>query len=81
MRQDVKMITLIPGKLYRYNNSFREYFYPNDENRGVKIILNGDIFFIISRIDGIKYDDYLVLASNGEIGCINPFIGSWEIVK
>lgn len=75
------MTQLIPGKLYRYNNSFREYFYPNDENRGVKIILNGEIFFIINQTGGVTYNDYSALTSDGEIGYITPCNENWEIIN
>lgn len=69
------------GKLYRFNSPYREYFFPKDDNKEVKIILNGEIFFIISQTGNVAYNDYSVLTSDGEIGNIIPCVENWEIIN
>ena len=75
------MTQLIPGKLYRFNSPYREYFYPKHDNKKVKIISNGEIFFIINQTGGVTYNYYSALTSDGEIGYITPCNENWEIIN
>ena len=74
------MITLIPGKLYRYKGLEITWFYPNAGVRDCRIILIDEILLFVlgtSKIYGNKF-----LSGSGEIGCIGTIRpDSWEIIN